>query len=107
MNYIYKDSAGKECTGSIRALKITPLFDFMIKINGEYIWCQMDHALEEWCIHFINVNKNVEIAYPTDVIWNTEALYEVFKDVDTSKKIAYAIKTVFEEVKGSKDASLM
>lgn len=98
MNYTYRDSEGKKCVGSIRGLQITPLFDFMIRINKEYLWCQMDHASAEWCIHFINMNENVELAYPTDVIWNTEAIYEVFEDVETSKKIAYAIKTVFEEV---------
>jgi len=105
MDYIYKDSTGKKCVGSIRGLNITPLFDFMVKIKEKYIWCQMDHASTEWCIHFININKDVELAYPTDVIWNTEALYEVFEDVDISKKIAYAIKAVFEEMTGKRDAS--
>lgn len=98
MKYIYKDSSGKENVGNIRALQITPLFDFMIRISSKYIWCQMDHASAEWCIHFISMNKNVELSHPTDVIWNTEAIYEVFEDVDISKQIAYAIKTVYEEV---------
>lgn len=98
MNYTYKDSNGNKRISRISGLTITPFFDFEIKINGDWIWCQMDHALNEWCIHFININKNVELAYPTDVIWNTEAIYEEFGDVEASIQIAYAIKAVFEEV---------
>lgn len=58
----------------------------------------MDHVLLEWCIHFITISKSVELAHPTDMFWNTEALYEVFEDVEESRKIAYAIKAVYEEM---------
>jgi hypothetical protein len=97
MDYIYKDSKGKKKVSSVRGLRIIPLFDFEIRVDGKWMWCQMDHTLSEWCIHFINLEKSVELAYPTDVIWNTEALYKEFGDVETSRKIAYAIKAVFEE----------
>lgn len=97
MEYIYIDYEGRKCVNRISGLTITPFFDFEIEINGNWIWCQMDHALTEWCIHFINIDKNVELSYPTDIIWNTEALYEAFEDVDVSRKIAYAIKTIFQK----------
>lgn len=45
----------------------------------------MDYKSENWYIHFININKDVEVTYPADVIWNREALYEVFEDINISK----------------------
>ena len=34
---------------------------------------------------------------PTDIFWNTEAIYEVLKDLNISLRIAYGIKSVFEK----------
>lgn len=98
MDYIYRNSSGKKCIGTVEGLVITPVFDFSIKIKDRMIWCQLDHSLTEWCIHFISIGKDVELAYPTDTYWNTNAIYEVFEDVETSRKIAYAIKAVYEEI---------
>ena len=36
----------------------------------------MEHLLNEWCIHFIDIRKNVELAHPRDVYWNMKAIYE-------------------------------
>lgn len=40
----------------------------------------MEHLLNEWCIHFIDIRKNVELAHPRDVYWNMKAIYEVFEE---------------------------
>ncbi len=98
MDYIYKNSLGKKCVGTVEGLVITPMFDFSIKIKDKKIWCQMDHSLTEWCIHFISIGKEVELAHPTDVIWNMEAIYEIFEDIEISREIAYAIKAVYEKI---------
>lgn len=97
MDYIYRNSQGEKCVGTIEGLMITPLFDFTVNAGEKTLWCQMDHLLNEWCIHFIDIGKNVELAHPTDVYWNMEAIYEVFEDMETSRKIAYAIKAVYEK----------
>lgn len=31
------------------------------------------------------------------MFWNTEAIYEVFEDLDICHRIAYGIKSVFED----------
>lgn len=98
MDYIYKNSNGEKCIGSVERLIVTPLFDFSVEVNGKTMWCQMDHSLTEWCIHLISINRSAELAYPTDVLWNTESLYGILGDKDISMQIAYAIKAVFEEL---------
>lgn len=46
---------------------------------------------------------DVELAHPTDIFWNSNAICEKLKDEDMSLKIAYAIKTVYSEKDYSKD----
>ena len=59
----------------------------------------MEHLLNEWCIHFIDIRKNVELAHPRDVYWNMKAIYEVFEDIAISLKIAYGIKAIYEKTR--------
>ena len=59
----------------------------------------MEHLLNEWCIHFIDIRKNVELAHPRDVYWNMKAIYEVFEDIEISLKIAYGIKAIYEKTR--------
>lgn len=98
IDYIYKNSDDEKCVGTIKGLKVTPLFDFNIEVNGKPIWCQMDHCLAEWCIHFISINRSTDIAHPADILWNTEKLCEIFENEDICRKVAYAIKAVYEKV---------
>ena len=97
MDYIYRNSQEEKCVGTIEGLVITPVYDFSIKIKDEIMWCQMEHLLNEWCIHFIDIRKNVELAHPRDVYWNMKAIYEVFEDIEISLKIAYGIKAIYEK----------
>lgn len=97
MDYIYKDSSGNKYVGEITGLEITPYYQFTLEINGESIWCHMEHILNEWCIHFIERKKTAELAHPTDIFWNTESIYNVFEDWETSEKIAYAVKSIYEK----------
>lgn len=95
MDYIYKNNAGEKCIGTVEGLVITPVFDFSIAIKGKTIWCQLEHAFIEWKIHFISINESAELSHPKDIEWNTNAIFEIFKDVDASLKVANAIRYVY------------
>lgn len=95
-DYIYKDENDKKCIGEVTDVVITPYYQFTIKIKNRDVWCHLDHILNEWHIHFIELETGTELAHPRDVIWNTEALYVLFKDIGISRRIAYAIKTMYE-----------
>lgn len=97
MDYKYVDSQGKACVARVEGIRISPDYQFTVKTDTESIWCLMDHTLTEWCIHLMELNKCVELSDPCDVIRNTEALYEAIQEPETSIKIAYAIKTVYEK----------
>lgn len=99
MDYIYKDISGNKCIGEVQGIEVTPYYQFTIKINGKNVWCHMEHVLSEWCIHFIELEMQVELAYPADVYWNARALNEHLNDEDSSWRIAYAIKNVYEKYK--------
>lgn len=97
MDYIYVDSQGKKCVGEVEGIEISPNYQFKVKINGKNIWCLMDHTLSEWCIHLMELHKQVELSFPSDIVWNTEALYDVTHELESSIRIAYAIKSVYEK----------
>lgn len=57
----------RKCVCEINSIAVTPYYQFNIVIKNKIIWCHMKHVLTEWCIHFLELNKTVEFAYPTDV----------------------------------------
>lgn len=97
MDYIYKDLENQKCVGEIESLEVTPYYQFIIRTNDRNLYCHMEHMLIEWRVHFIDIGKSIEIAHPSDVLWNSEALYEVFKDAEMGTMVAYAIKKVYEK----------
>lgn len=97
MDYIYKTTSGVKCVGQIKEIEIEPYYQFSIEVNKKIIWCHMDHLLPEWCIHFVSIDEHVELAHPTDVRWNTEALDDVFHNAEVSNRIAYGIKRLYEK----------
>lgn len=99
MDYIYKNEQNQKYVGEIAGLTITPYIDFNININGKDIWCQVDHILNEWCIHFIREEKCTELSSLDDVFWNSEAIGEVFGNIEIGNKIAYALKMIYENNK--------
>lgn len=97
MDYIYKDAKDNKCIGEIHGVEVVPYYLFTIKIKNEDVWCHMERVLSEWCIHFIGLEKEMSLSHPTDWFWNMENLYRIFDDIDSSKRIAYAIKAVYEK----------
>ena len=65
-------------------------------VEKQNMLCYLNHNSSGWSINFINLNELVQLADPTDVFWNTEALFEVFMDINISKRIAQAIKIIYE-----------
>lgn len=98
MDYIYKDKNEKKHIGEIGSLHIIPLYEFKIKTGKQKVKCYLDHQLSEWRINIPEYEANVELAYPTDTFWNSNAINEKIKDEDLSLQIAYAIKTVYLEI---------
>ena len=39
---------------------------------------------------------NIELAHPTDIFWNSDAICEKIKDENLSLQIAYAIKEIYK-----------
>lgn len=50
-------------------------------------------------IHFIKLGTSIELAHPTDVLKNIEAYNDIFNNIELSKKVAYALKAVYEYYK--------
>lgn len=103
MDYVYKDKNEKKCIGEISSLTITPFFVFDIKTGRQTISCYLDHLLSEWHIIIADYEIDVDLAHPTDIFWNTNAIFEKTEDEDLSLKIAYAIKAVYKEKNYSED----
>ena len=99
MDYVYRDPQEEKRVGTVKLVKVTPLFDFTVETGERTIWCQLDHTQREWCVQLISLGKTVELAYPTDVFWNAEAIYDAIGDDDASRRIAYAVRAVFETIK--------
>ena len=76
MNYIYKNKNAKKCIGEISSLTITPFFAFEITADKQTISCYLDHLLSEWHICIVDYEIDVELAHPTDIFWNTNAIFE-------------------------------
>ena len=99
MDYIYKNKDEVKCVGTIRSIETFAYYSFDIVINNRSEWCRLiENELiklyQEIC--FVMRDITIGLAHPTDIFWNTEAIYEVFEDLDISLRIAYGIKSVFE-----------
>ena len=107
MNYIYKDKNAKKCIGEISSLTITPFFAFEITAGKQTISCYLDHLLfddlNEDDIYIVDYEIDVELAHPTDIFWNTNAIFEKIEDEELSIQIAYAVNTVYKERNYSED----
>lgn len=103
MDYIYKNKNEKKCVGEISSLTITPFFAFEITTGNKRIGCYLDHLLSEWHIRIDNYEIDVELAHPTDIFWNTNAIFEKTKDEELSLQIAYAINEVYKRGNYSED----
>lgn len=103
MDYIYKNKNEKKCVGEISSLTITPFFAFEITTGNKTIGCYLDHLLSEWHIRIDNYEIDVELAHPTDIFWNTNAIFEKTKDEELSLQIAYAINEVYKRRNYSED----
>ena len=90
MDYIFKNKDGEKTVGEITYLHITPFYEFEIEMS-------------QWNICITDFDIDVELAHPTDIFWNSNAICEKIKDEDMSLKIAYAIKAVYSERDYSRD----
>ena len=103
MNYIYKNKNEKSCVGEISSLTITPFFAFEITTGKQRIGCCLDHLLSEWHICIVDYEIEADLAHPTDIFWNTNAIFEETEDEKLSLQIAYAINEVYKERNYSED----
>lgn len=105
MDYIYKDRENKKQVGEIDCIEIRPYYTFNIKTEKSIYRCQMHVIAGEWelFIHYYDkiIRKNqdrfIPLTYPTDIMWNTESVYDNIDDELESRRIAYAIKSIFEQ----------
>ena len=58
--------------------------------------------MSEWHIRIDNYEIDVELAHPTDLFWNTNAIFEKTEDEELSLQIAYAINEVYKKRNYSK-----
>ena len=103
MNYIYKNKNAKKCIGKTISLTITPFFAFEITAGKQIISCYLDHLLSEWHLCIVDYEIDVELAHPTDIFLNTNAIFEKIEDEELSIQIAYAVNTVYKERNYSED----
>ncbi|MEG0408548.1 MAG: hypothetical protein RR623_06705 [Bacilli bacterium] len=96
MDHIYIDSLGKKCVGEIENIEDFRYYTFMIEINKKNIRCRLDHEVNEWCLEFLSLEISKELAHTSDIFWNTEAINEIIDNIDISKRVAYAVKSVYE-----------
>lgn len=85
-----------KCVGTIRSIETFAYYSFDIVIDNRSEWCRLIENELDWEICFVMRDMTIGLAHPTDIFWNTEAIYEVFEDLDISLRIAYGIKSVFE-----------
>ncbi len=103
MDYIYKNKDGGKLVGEISYLHITPFYEFEVEAGNRKLRCYLEHLSNQWNICIANYEINVELAHPTDIFWNSDALCEKVKDEDLSLQIAYAIKEVYKSKDYSQD----
>ena len=96
MDYIYKNKDEVKCVGTIKSMETFVYYSFDIVIDNRSEWCRLIENEFDREICFVMRDITIGLAHPTDVFWNTEAIYEVFNDLDISLRIAYGIKSVFE-----------
>ena len=71
--------------------------------DKQTISCYLDHLLSEWHLCIVDYEIDVELAHPTDIFWNTNAIFEKIEDEELSIQIAYAVNTVYKERNYSED----
>lgn len=103
MKYIYKNKNAKKCIGEISSLTITPFFAFEITADEQTTSCYLDHLLSEWHLCIVDYEIGVDLAHPTDIFRNTNAIFEKIEDKELSLQIAYAVNTVYKERNYSED----
>lgn len=59
--------------------------------------------MSEWHICIVDYEIDVELEHPTDIFWNTNAIFEKIDDEELSIQIAYAVNTVYKERNYSED----
>ena len=97
MDYIYVDENNKKQVGEITSLIISPLIQFEIQIENYRVYCSLSHISNNWSLYISNYEESIDLAHPTDTFWNYEEIYKLTKDKQLSKKIAYIIKTIYEQ----------
>lgn len=70
--------------------------------NGNYLMqCSIDYVLNEWHISIYEEHDNklseASLSFLSDTYWNSNAIGELFNDIEISNKIADAIKTICEK----------
>lgn len=97
MDYIYEDLYGKKHIGRIEKLDIRAEYEFQLRIGHQKLHCLIRHGKIEWILHIVNLNITAELADPSDVLWNTESIFEVIDDVKICKQLACAVRAVYEK----------
>lgn len=105
MDYIYKDDQEKKHVGEIEYIEISPDYSFVIRTEKRVYNCNMRMLGGEWelFLHYRDEHrkrvedKSVILSYPTDVIWNIESIYDNIDDAEESRKIAYALRSIYEK----------
>lgn len=100
MEYIYEDERGRKQKCEIKEMTTIPYYIFTMEIEKKKMRCHIvKNSSDGWIIYLKEIETIVGLAHPTDTFWNSEALSEKIKDVDTSIKIAEAIKKTYERYK--------
>lgn len=102
MDYLYIDSDQKKHIGTLQCVNVSPYVIFEIDLGHDILCCHLQRLSSEWNIYISEREISIELAHPTDIFWNNEAIYEKIKEIEISHKIAYAIKSVYEILKLSK-----
>ena len=76
MDYIYKNKDEVKCVGTIRSIETFAYYSFDIVIDNRSEWCRLIENELDWEICFVMRDMTI--------------------DLDISLRIAYGIKSVFE-----------
>ncbi len=102
MDYLYIDSNQKKHIGTLECVNVSPYVIFELDLGYDKLCCHLQRVSLEWNIYISERKISIELAHPTDIFWNHEAIYEKMKEIEISLKIAYAIKSLYEILQLSK-----
>lgn len=101
MDYIFKDIDENKLVGEVNNISKHTyyVFDVYIPILDTTITCSLYKKEEWWITITLDIGEDIvtDLGYPTDIFWNTRSIYDELNNFDTSSRIAYAIKAVFEK----------